>query len=289
MTSEPSISAEGQLDQWIGRSIEIQDELALPLARRIAAMSDLPLQSVQPGSPMPPQWYTMFFSEVAPHAELGPDGHPRKGGFLPPVSLPRRMFAGRKTWFYGDLHIGEPAVKRSIIAAIDTKEGTSGPMTFVTVRHEFRVADELKVVEEQNLVYRGDAPAGARPKSEAKREERYQKWSEPRLLDPVLVFRFSAITFNGHRIHYDADYARDVEHYPGCVMNGALTIHLLVDAARRQKSMQLTTLSARLARPLFVGETITLHGNEQEPGRLCCWATNAKGETAAIVDLEYVP
>jgi 3-methylfumaryl-CoA hydratase len=281
------IVAEYSIEDWVGRSLVVEDEVTLSIARRIAALTDYPFDLLKRGEPIPSHWYAMYFPEVVPHSLLGPDGHPRKGGFLPPVPLPRRMFAGRKSEFIGDLRIGDIARKVSRIASIEFKDGASGRMVFVTVQHEIDVRGEPCIVEEQKIVYREPSESRRPQRSAGSTDIGIPQWSETRLIDSVLAFRFSAITFNGHKIHYDADYARSIENYPKCVMNGACTIHLLTDAALRHNGVTLKRLSARLSKPLFVGETMTLNGTLEGEGHMRCWAGNADGDTAAIVDLEF--
>jgi 3-methylfumaryl-CoA hydratase len=280
----PSMS---DLEGWIGRSITIEDEVTLPAVRRIAAMLDIDPATFEQGSPLPPHWYSMFFTNNARRSELGHDGHPRKGDFLPPVPLPRRMFAGRRVTFPGLLHVGSSATKRSEIATITPKQGRSGAMVFVTVRHVIAGADGPAVVEEQDLVYREAVPRGASSGAAAPAPAPANPaWSKPVVIDPVLSFRYSAVTWNGHRIHYDADYAREQEGYPACVVNGALTIHLLVDAALENSPGRLVGLAARMVRPLFVGKPVTLAGSPTQDGKVEAWAADEAGALACSVQVE---
>jgi len=272
---------------WIGRSTSTEDEITLPAVRRIAVTFDQPADAFAKGDALPPHWYSMFFPALARQSELGHDGHPRKGDFLPPVPLPRRMFVGRRVQFPGALHVGNAAVKRSEIAAITPKRGRSGTMVFLTVRHTISVAGKPVVIEEQEVVYReAAAPGAGLPKKEPTPPPAGAAWRESVLLDPVLLFRYSAVTWNGHRIHYDADYARDQEGYPACVQNGALTVHLLVDAAMRRSGRRPTGLTARLSQPLFVGQNVILTGHDAADGRMLVWAETESGGLAATVELE---
>ena len=190
------------MKSWIGRTQETQDEIAPGIARRAWALLDLP------GAPppvLPPHFAALYFWDVAVQAQLGPDGHPKTGDFLPPVALPRRMLAGRRLRFPGGaLRLGAPATKRSEITAITPKDGRSGRMVFVTITHTVECLGEIAAVEEQDVVYReaagGPSPATPAPDNAA--------WSETLTPDPTMLFRYSAITFNGHRIHYDARHRR---------------------------------------------------------------------------------
>jgi 3-methylfumaryl-CoA hydratase len=271
---------------WIGKSVTIDDEIALPSVRRIAAMLDIDPSGFKAGDAIPPHWYSMFFTPNARQSEIGHDGHPRKGEFLPPIPLPRRMFVGREVEFRRLLRVGEHASKRSEIVSISQKLGRSGPLVFLTVRHTIEVQGSPALIEHQHVVYR-DAPTGVVAGGDAPAPAPLKPaWSESVAMDPVLVFRYSAVTWNGHRIHYDADYARNKEGYPGCVMNGALTVHLLIDAAlRHAPGATLTGLKARLVKPLFVGETLILAGQEPGSGRLEAWAADAHGALAGSVEL----
>jgi 3-methylfumaryl-CoA hydratase len=287
--STPDMSG---IEDWIGRSISIEDEITLPAVRRIAAMLDLDPAAFKQGSPLPPHWYLMFFTNNARRSELGHDGHPAKGDFQPPFPLPRRMAAGRRVRFPGLLHVGDHAAKRSEIASIVPKQGRSGPMVFVTVRHVISVGDDPAVVDEQDLVYReatprSASPGAAAPSAAAPAEPPARAdWSTSVVIDPVLSFRFSAVTWNGHRIHYDPDYARQQEGYPGCVVNGALTIHLLIDAALDNSPGRLVGLAARMVRPMFVGNRITLAGSKAQDGHIEAWAADDAGALACSLQLE---
>jgi 3-methylfumaryl-CoA hydratase len=277
-----------ELRAWIGRSYVVEDEITLPAVRRIAATLDLPSESFARGAELPPHWYTMFFPEIARQSAIGPDGHPRKGGFLPPIPLPRRMFAGRRVTFSGRLRVGDLATKRTEIVAITPKDGRSGRMFFLTVRHTIEVDGRSIAVEEADAVYREALPRGT-PSiiGAAVPAPADATWSESTPLDPVLLFRYSAITWNGHRIHYDADYARDEEGYPNCVQNGGLTIQLLVDGAIRQMQAPLRSFSVRMMRPLFVGQTLVVAGSDAKDGRMAVWAAGEDGALVAKAEMEF--
>ncbi|QRG09806.1 MaoC family dehydratase N-terminal domain-containing protein [Xanthobacter dioxanivorans] len=278
------------ISAWIGRSERTEDEIGLTNARRMAAMLDLDPADFRTGSPLPPLWYSLFFTPNARQSQIGHDGHPRKGDFLPPIGLPRRMFVGRSVSFLRPLRIGEAASKTSTIAAITPKHGRSGALVFLTVRHTIETMAGPAVVEDQQVVYREAAgSAGAARMQEAGTAAPAADWTEQRAIDPVLLFRYSALTWNGHRIHYDADYARAEEGYPGCVMNGALTVLLLAEAGRRRAARPLAGLTARLSSPLFSGEVMTLAGHTAADGRMACQATGPTGIPAAAVTLSFAP
>lgn len=288
-TSSASPNLVDGLQDWIGKKLIIDDEVTLPAVRRIAAMDDLDPASFKRGDPIPPHWYSMFFTLNARQSQIGPDGHPRKGEFLPPIPLPRRMFVGRKVEFIEPLRIGDLADKTSEIMSITQKSGRSGILIFLTIRHTIAVAGQPRLIEQQEVVYR-EAPSQAASQTAATPElaPTDGQWSESLLMDPVLLFRYSAVTWNSHRIHYDAEYARNVENYPGCVMNGALTVHRIIDAAvRNNPGKTLISLTAKLFKPLFVGHTVTLAGKRTEDNQIQAWAADEAGALAGLVTLQF--
>lgn len=264
---------------WIGRARTQEDEITRPALRRIAALLDIAEPDFPTGSLIPPHWYAMFFPEVAPQSQLGPDGHPRRGDFLPPVALPRRMFAGRRVRFSGGLRVGDVASKRSEIVAITPKTGRSGAMVFVTVRHSIDVAGREALVEEQDVVYRAAATPGTAPVAPTPVPEA-AVWSETVVPTTPLLFRYSSVTYNSHRIHYDADYVRAEEGYPGLVMNGGLTALLLVEAAIRRYGRMPAGLEIRNISPLFVDHRVTLAGGAMMADGAAIWAADADGALA---------
>ena len=271
---------------WIGRARTQEDEITRPALRRIVAMLDR-TDDIPMGAPIPRHWYAMFFPEIAPQSGLGPDGHPRKGDFLPPVPLPRRMFAGRRVTFLAPLCVGDLATKHSEITAITPKTGRSGNMVFVTIRHTIRVGAVVALIEEQDVVYREPPAPGAHTQTPAAPLPP-AAWSETVTPDTVLLFRYSAITFNGHRIHYDADYTRTTEGYPALVVNGGLTLLLLLEAATRAHGRPPRSLSVRNLRPLHAGGALTLAGRAIADGAATAWAEDTSGARAVAAELGYV-
>jgi 3-methylfumaryl-CoA hydratase len=285
--SAPTRDIADEFAGWIGRSITVDDEVTLPAVRRMAAMLDLDPMDFDHGSVIPPHWYSMFFTPNARRSQIGHDGHPKKGDFLPPIPLPRRMFVGRQVSFPGVLRVGDRAQKRSEIAGIEQKQGRSGTLVFLKVRHTIEVNGQPCVIEQQEVVYR-DAPSGDTKAAAAKPVPADATWRAVYEMDPVLVFRYSALTWNGHRIHYDADYARREEGYPGCVMNGALTVHLVIEEAlQRAGGRKLKGLTARLVKPLFVGGTLAIGGRVLQGSTVEAWAGDDQGALAASCTLEF--
>lgn len=287
--NQPASDYTAEFADWIGRSTTVNDDVTLSAVRHMAAMLDLDPDTFERGSPVPPHWYSMFFTINARRSQIDNDGHPKKGEFLPPLPLPRRMFVGREVSFPGVLRVGDQAEKRSEIIGIEQKEGRNGTLVFLKVQHTISVQGHPVVVEQQEVVYR-NAPnanakaAAASPLAVPDTAAWCAKWK----MDPVLVFRYSALTWNGHRIHYDADYAREQEGYPACVMNGALTLHLIIEETlKRADSRRLTRLSARLVKPLFVGGTLVVGGSTIEGDRIEAWAGDEHGALAASCTLQF--
>lgn len=236
--------------EWIGREEVTRDRLSDVAIAELAATLDT-TGAHWPGAGVPPLFHWLHFLPHAPQSRLGPDGHPVAGGFMPPVDLPRRMWAGSRLLFHAEPARGAELERRSTITAVKEKTGASGRLVFVTVRHTVSADGTLVVEEEQDIVYRAAAsgPAAAPVPAEAAEASERSRTVVP---DPVLLFRYSALTFNAHRIHYDRDYATGVEGYSGLVVHGPLLATLLIDHALRAfpgRRPALFAFSAR--RPLF--------------------------------------
>jgi 3-methylfumaryl-CoA hydratase len=269
-----------QLSLWVGRTETLTDLIESGRALAMSATLDLPSAPVQ-GDALPPLWHWAYFWSVSPASLIGHDGHPQRGGFLPPVALPRRLWAGSRVSFLAPLPIGASAVRTSLIKAVNVKQGKSGPLVFVTVAHEIAVDGVPVIRDEHDIVYReppkpGDAlPVPARAPADA-------QWSRQIVPDPVLLFRYSALTFNGHRIHYDRSYATAVEGYPGLIVHGPLVATLLIGLVGRElPDRTIASFSFRAASPLLDIEPFSIHGRLHEDGhRVLLWAANARGELA---------
>jgi 3-methylfumaryl-CoA hydratase len=229
------------------------------------------------GAPLPPFWHQLYHLPVVHADATGPDGHAKKGGFLPPVPLPRRMWAGGRLTVEQPLRIGERVEKVSTVKAITPKAGRQGSLVFVLVEHRLIGPEGLAVVEEHDIVYREPAAAG-KPETAVADAPWQRRWQP----DEVLLFRYSALTYNGHRIHYDHRYATGVEGYPGLVVHGPLIVTLLLDLLRREApDATLHHLSYRALAPLFVGEPLTVHGTPDAAGeRVELWASGPDGRLA---------
>lgn len=269
-----------ELKGWEGRAETLADVVALQPVRALAALLDRK-QEYRPGDevPMPAHW--LYFLPAADQSELGEDGHPRRGGFLPPVSLPRRMWAGSRIEFHRTLRVGEEISRTSRIAAVNSKQGRSGSLVFVRVAHEIRCGESLAITEEQDIVYRdAPQPGAVQTPTPAPSEA---TWKREIIPDPVLLFRYSALTFNAHRIHYDRPYATQVEHYPGLVVHGPLIATLLLDLVyRSMPAARVRRFSFRAVSPLFDVARFSVCGKHDasEAGTLHLWAQDEAGMLA---------
>jgi 3-methylfumaryl-CoA hydratase len=256
-SNDSGMSTETYQD-WIGRTeVRIDTIDPRPAQAMMAALDGDPdLMCLR--AELPPLWLWLYFLPVVRASETGPDGHPARGGFLPPVALPRRMWAGSRVSFQAPVRLGDELTKVSSVAKVTAKTGRSGEMVFVTVRHSWSRGGASVMEEEQDIVYMG-MPDAYVPVEPLPAEP--QHWQEAVALDPVLLFRFSALTYNAHRIHYDREYTREVEKYPDLVVQGPLQAILMMEAARRHApEKRVSSFSFRGVRPLFAGDTATVCG-----------------------------
>ena len=272
----------------IGRTETRRDVFTqAPLAGLSATLDRVDDPEPQFGTPLPPLAHWLYFLPQVPQREIGADGHPKRGGFLPPVALPRRMWAGGRLTFERDLRIGDEAERRSTIVEVETKEGRSGALVFVTVRHEIIDAQGVALIEEHDIVYRDNPQMGAVPPVPAMAaiDEDFKREIVP---DPVLLFRYSALTFNGHRIHYDRRYVTEVEGYPGLIVHGPLIATLLVDLLRRElPDARIRAFAFKAASPLFDTHPFMLCGKRGADGHIELWARNHQGHLAMQARAEF--
>jgi len=289
-TSSPSSAAPGadlsHLRDWIGRSESRSDTLTLHAVAAMAATLDLDAAAPVAGDALPPLWSWMFFQPLALAREIGEDGHPRRGGFMPPVPLPRRMWAGGRLQFHRPLRVGDTVERRSTILDVATKSGRSGSLVFVTVQHEYLDAQGVAVREEQDIVYR-DAPQPGAPSPAPQPAPDNAQFERGIVPDPVLLFRYSALTFNGHRIHYDRPYTMDVEGYPGLVVHGPMIATMLMGLARSERPGQaVRSFSFKAVRPLFDIHPFSVCGRDEGGGQLALWARDHTGALAMQASAE---
>ena len=273
MSEKPDID---HLRQWIGRSQEVSDIVTAQLVKGLRATLFLPIGEPKKGDAAPFTVHWCLAPMVVPASELGPDGHPTRGGFLPPVPLPRRMWAGGELEFLDSLRVGDEVTRASRIKDVSLKSGSTGILCFVSVDHEIRTPRGTAIRERHDIVYRdvttGSAtpakPAGAPPVA---------KHRETHFADPVLLFRYSALTFNGHRIHYDRDYVTKVEGYPGLIFHGPMQAALLVEFAAKLRGSVPRKFVYRGLQPLFEGSEFSVNANETVDG-MELWTANSQGQ-----------
>ncbi len=268
------------LNDWIGRSEDAQDLVTAAPCAALAATLDQPAQRPAPGTPLPPLWHWLYFLPTPRRSALGPDGHAARGGFLPPVPLPRRMWAGSQLAFHAPIRVGDTLARRSTIESVSEKSGRSGRLVFVRVRHEISRAGDASpaLTEHHDIVYRDppSADAVAPPPTPAPSDAAWTRQWEP---DDVLLFRYSALTFNGHRIHYDRRYVTEVEGYPGLVVHGPLIATLLLELLReRMPQARVRAYRFKAVRPTFDLHAFRVHGAPQADGKsVRLWASDHEG------------
>ncbi|PMY41600.1 transposase [Pseudomonas chlororaphis] len=257
---------------WIGRSQQARDLLSDNLLKRIAATFGEPVPAH--GAALPPLWQWCFFQEPLAESALGGDGHPARGGFLPPAANRNRMWAGGRLEFFEPLRAGFDAHCLSTISHVEEKTGRTGALLFVTVRHEYSQDGRLAIREEQDIVYREPSP----PKQGSGEPLIQGDWREAVEPSPTLLFRYSAVTFNGHRIHYDFPYVTETEGYPGLVVHGPLIATLSLRAfCRSHPGARLRRFSYRGLRPLIAPQPFEVGGRLVRPGVAELWAGNDAG------------
>ena len=271
-----------KLQSWRERSETISDIITAAPLRALSATLDRDDPVPEDGSAVPALWHWLYFLPHARQSEIGPDGHAKRGGFLPPVPLPRRMWAGgRLRWEAGNpLRMGQQVQRVSTIRSVQHKTGRSGELLFVLVEHRFSNQDGLALTEEHDIVYRGAArPGDPVPPPQQPPLAGQAAWSRTIVPDDVLLFRYSALTFNGHRIHYDRQYVTQVEGYPGLIVHGPLIATLLLDLLRRQlPGARLVAFDFKALRPTFDLHPFSVHGKPREDGRtIDLWAQDHEG------------
>ncbi len=274
--------SDNTLTDWIGRTELRTDTVRADALRRLAATLDHDPSALHHGDAAMPLAHWIHFLPEERQSDLGPDGHAKRGGFLPPIHhLPRRMWAGSRLTFPGTMRAGMAVERRSTIADIKEKQGSTGPLVFVTVKHEVGEAGGGPLlVEEQDIVYRGldGAPSGQSSAPPAPKGE----WHRSLMADAVLLFRYSALTFNGHRIHYDYEYVTQEEGYPGLVVHGPLIATLLLDLVGRMvPEAGVAAYSFRAVSPVFGGSELHLNGTPPDgDGKVALWASDKDGRLA---------
>ncbi len=265
---------------WVGRSESVSDIATATPYAALSATLDRPSARPAVGTALPALWHWLYFLPLHRQSEIGADGHARRGGFLPPVPLPRRMWAGSQLVFHKPLRIGDDMTRTSTIDSVTEKSGRTEPLVFVKVRHEIRRGTDadIALTEFHEIVYREAARPGdpAPPPMAAPASSTWEKKWVP---DDVLLFRYSALTFNGHRIHYDRKYVTEVEGYPGLIVHGPMVATLLLDLLRHQvPDADVVSYEFRAVRPLFDIHHFFVCGEPQADGKTVrLWARDHEG------------
>lgn len=274
MTATPDID---HLRQWIGRTQDATDIITAQLVKGLRATLFLDVGTPVEGDIAPFTTHWCLAQPVVAMSEIGSDGHPARGGFLPPVPLPRRMWAGGQIEFIDPLRVGDMVTRSSRISDVTMKTGSTGALCFVSVDHTITTPRGVAIKERHDIVYRDLAPPGDTKAALAPAPAPAAKHRESHMADPVLLFRYSALTFNGHRIHYDRNYVTKVEGYPGLIVHGPLQASLLIEfAAKLRGGKPPAKFVYRGVQPLFDGAEFSVNGNEVAAG-LEVWTANAAG------------
>lgn len=270
---------------WIGKQAIAEDTVSAELAHRFHATFDLPGDMPQPGQAVAPLIHFCLAQPVVPTSELDSDGHPRRGGFLPPVPLPRRMWAGGDVRFHDVLRVGEVVRRVSTIKDVTAKAGRNGQLCFVAVDHRIEVDGKLRIEERQDIVYRDPVDKNIAHAEQGVQAEigQYCRSIEA---SPPFLFRYSALTFNSHRIHYDRRYAQEVEFYRGLVVHGPLQATLLMNLAMELRGRQPSRFTFRSQSALFDEDDVLLHAAEEGSG-LRLWTARRNGPIATSAYAEW--
>ena len=273
MTEKPDLD---HLRQWIGRTSEATDVVTAQLVRGLRATLFMDIGDPRPGDASPFTTHWCLGQPVFPMAELGPDGHPARGGFLPPVPLPRRMWAGGELEILEALRVGDEVTRSSRISDVTMKTGSTGVLCFVSVDHTITTPRGVALRERQDIVYRDVSAAPSAPAKPPAPPPAAQH-RETHMADPVLLFRYSALTFNGHRIHYDRDYVTKVEGYPGLIFHGPMQAAFLVEfATKLHGGAAPKKFTYRGVQPLFEGSEFSVNANDNDAG-MELWTANSDG------------
>jgi len=256
------------LQTWQGRTESLQDQITAAPVQALSATLDRNDPTPVIGTELPPLWHWLYFLPHHAQSEIGADGHAKRGGFLPPVPLPRRMWAGGRLQWHAPLKVGDVVKRISTITSVTHKAGRTGDLLFVVVKHEIHNTLGLCVSEEHDIVYRPAATKGEKAPPPMHAPQKVQ-WHRDVVPDAVLLFRYSALTFNGHRIHYDRSYVTEEEGYPGLIVHGPLIATLLVDLVRRNTDRKMQSFEFKALRPTFEcadGRILRVSGEPQDNG-----------------------
>jgi 3-methylfumaryl-CoA hydratase len=264
------------LREWVGRTETRSDVVTAAPVAALSATLDRDDPAPKPGDALPLLWHWLYFLPAVRQSEISPDGHAKRGGFLPPVPLPRRMWAGGRLTFHRPLKVGDTISRTSTVADVTMKEGRSGTLVFVLAKHEISDGAGVALTEEHDIVYRDAAKPGD-PAAKPQVAPANHEWMREFRPDDVLLFRYSALTFNGHRIHYDRRYVTEVEGYPGLIVHGPLIATLLMDLLRRNLPQAVVAgFSFKAVKPLFDLMPFLVCGR-REDNTVRLWAKDSDG------------
>ena len=272
-----SISEIEHLKAWVDRQEILSDNITCAPVRALSATLDRNDVEPKNGDVLPELWHWLYFLPHQRQSEIGADGHAKRGGFLPPVPLPRRMWAGGRLQWHQPIKLGDEVKRVSTIKSVTHKSGRTGDLVFVLVNHEIFTPNGLAITEEHDIVYRPLAAPGETPPppTVATKDSLWTKHIYP---DDVLLFRYSALTFNGHRIHYDRKYVTEVEGYPGLIVHGPLIATQLVDLFRQNMpNKSLSKFEFRALRPTFDIHDFQIKGTPNPDGTISLWALDHEG------------
>ncbi len=275
---------------WEPAVEEAYDTVSQTAAAALHGLFDADGPPPAAGDPLPPLWHWLAWLPSAPQRDLGPDGHPKRGGFLPPVPLPQRMFAGGRFEFHAPAEVGGPLHRRSLVTSVTEKHGRSGDLVFVEVNHEVSAGGRAVITEVQDLVYRQGGRYTPEPPRPAGGEAEEWAWQHDLGTHPTLLFRFSALTYNAHRIHYDRVYATETEGYPGLVVHGPLQAMALAELCRRHlPGRPLRAFRFRARRPAFDGPPLRLRGRPVGDDHVELVAVDESGQPTMTAEAELHP
>ena len=266
------------LRKWIGKSESAIDQVTPVPIKALQATLNRQEIVCRSGDYLPPMWHILYFLPISRQSDLSPNGHPHMGDFMPPVSLPRRMYAGGRMQFHQPLQVGDRITRNSTVTDVSFKQGRTGPLVFLKITHEISNDKGIAITEEQDIVYRQEPDPGA-PAPSYQSAPQGGEWQREMQAGPVMLFRFSALTFNGHRIHYDYPYTTVVEAYPGLVVHGPLLAILLLELLHQQlPGPQLLEFHFQALKPVFAGEQFFLCGAPVPDRRLMnMWISDNEG------------
>jgi len=267
------------LRKWIGKIDNVTDYVTPIVEQRYRATLNMDIGNPQDGEPVTSGLHWMLGWNLVKNDELGVDSHPALGEFLPPVPLPRRMWAGSEIKVLKPIRVGDKVVKQSTVADIQVKEGRTGLLCFVTAEYNFLVNDEVTINEKHNIVYRDISKSGG-GSGYSKEIPEKADLSEKIFMHPTILFRYSAIGFVGHRIHYDHPYTVNEENYPGLIVHGPLQATYLLRAAEKLMGKQVKSFTHKVMAPVFANSEYMVGVDKMDDGSVSCWgATKEFGVT----------